>query len=99
MSYKTSDTPVSIPQIVPAPFIAEGFRLRRIESGEEVWPCKCGKEHRGEYAIYDWAHCNCPHEQYDEVWVIEGEVVMCAGCGRSRGVDSIQSSLCAPAAP
>ena len=32
------------------------------ENGKRVFPCRCGKIHRGEYACYDYGHHNCFHE-------------------------------------
>lgn len=31
------------------------------ENGEQVYPCRCGETHRGNYAIYDHGHHNCFH--------------------------------------
>ena len=33
-----------------------------LENGEQVYPCRCGKTHRGDYAVYDYGHHNCLHE-------------------------------------
>ncbi len=33
-----------------------------VENGERVFPCRCGKTHRGDYASYDYGHHNCLHE-------------------------------------
>lgn len=32
------------------------------EGGKRVYPCRCGKTHRGDYAEYDFGHHNCLHE-------------------------------------
>lgn len=32
-----------------------------IENGERVYPCRCGRTHRGPYATYDYGHHNCYH--------------------------------------
>ena len=31
------------------------------EDGTQVFPCRCGSTHRGDYAMEDWAHHNCFH--------------------------------------
>lgn len=81
----------------PAPFIDRGLRDVYFEtsaSGEriECWPCG-DHVHRGEYAIYDWGHCNCPHDDYPATFLCgpaaddDGEEnpdewqIMCVGCG------------------
>ncbi len=33
----------------------------QIEDGKQVYPCRCGETHRGDYAIYDYGHHNCDH--------------------------------------
>ena len=49
------------------------------ENGEQVWPCRCGETHRGDYAAYDWIHHNCEH---GPMWVMYDEaLVRCSGCG------------------
>ena len=32
-------------------------------NGEEVYPCRCGQVHRGNYAVEDWNHHNCLHKE------------------------------------
>ena len=34
-----------------------------LEDGKEVYPCRCGETHRGEYAIHDYMHHNCFHDE------------------------------------
>ena len=34
-----------------------------IESGKAVYPCRCGVTHRGDYALTDFLHHECLHEE------------------------------------
>ena len=34
-----------------------------LEDGKEVYPCRCGDMHRGDYAFYDYMHHNCFHDE------------------------------------
>ena len=34
------------------------------ENGKRIYPCRCGKTHRGNYAVYDFGHHNCLHETH-----------------------------------
>ena len=34
-----------------------------IEDGKEVYPCRCGETHRGEYAFHDYMYHNCFHDE------------------------------------
>lgn len=52
---------------------------------EEVYPCRCGETHRGDYALYDFAHHNCFHA--GELVVLDeienGALYMvCGQCGQ-----------------
>ncbi len=53
------------------------------EDGVEVYPCRCGETHRGDYALYDWGHHNCLHEGrlFLSEQVLEGALVICMECG------------------
>jgi hypothetical protein len=57
------------------------------EQGREVFPCRCGVTHTGDYALYDWLHHNCFHDQplinisHDEHG-IDG-YYMCPACGKT----------------
>ena len=47
---------------------------------QQVYPCRCGETHRGQYAAEDWAHHNCFHD--DELLVDAGDdQAMCSLCG------------------
>lgn len=55
-----------------------------MEEGEQVYPCRCGTTHRGPYAIYDYGHHNCFHD--DPLHLIDEEIpgyFMCPGCGKT----------------
>jgi len=55
------------------------------ENGERVWPCRCGKTHRGAYAQEDWAMHQCLHQA--DLMVSElsdgNYQVLCPDCGAS----------------
>jgi CDGSH-type Zn-finger protein len=51
-----------------------------IEDGEEVYPCRCGETHRGDYALYTVMH----HEHdHDEVFWDIADIGICTGCGKT----------------
>jgi hypothetical protein len=52
------------------------------ENGEQVYPCRCGETHRGDYALYDWGHHNCLHDS-GELHAIAEDQFMCPECGKS----------------
>lgn len=87
---------------VPAPHIDEGIvNARRIVDGKEEWPCRCGEVHRGDYAIYDYGHHNCRHENYDLHWLsnpLEDGIwqVICAGCGNTWEVGPPRDNFAMP---
>ncbi len=70
------------------------------EHTEEVWPCRCGETHRGDYGFYDWVHHICYHNeelllntpfinQHDKLVA----QVLCPLCGeawRGEGDEEIQ---------
>lgn len=54
-------------------------------SGNKEYPCRCGETHKGDYALYGWAHHNCFHN--DPLHEIDPENVpgylMCPACGKT----------------
>jgi len=56
-----------------------------IEDGEQVYPCRCGETHRGDYAAYTYHHHNCYHrEPLVDIGVPDLPVrsyLMCPSCG------------------
>ncbi len=63
-----------------------------LEDGVRVFPCRCGKTHRGPYAAEDYAHHNCFHNG-PIIWLEEDDKpesmvkcadwdVMCLDCGK-----------------
>ena len=59
------------------------------ENGERVYPCRCGKTHRGDYALYDFGHHNCLHETNLLGIPIKDNCIqaICPQCGMSWQVD------------
>jgi len=49
------------------------------EDGRQVYHCRCGETHRGDYAAEDWNHHNCFHE--DSLSKIADDQCMCIDCG------------------
>lgn len=62
---------------------------RYFEDGEQVFPCRCGKTHRGDYAAYDYGHHNCFHDaplrEMDKGHPELG--FLCPECGESFAVE------------
>lgn len=57
-----------------------------VEGGARVYPCRCGKTHRGTYAFEDWNHHNCLHDASLTHIPLDddgGGDVMCPLCGAS----------------
>ena len=60
---------------------------RFLENGNEVYPCCCGKTHRGDYAFYDWIHHECLHPT-DLISVRpDHPYVICPDCGATWGIE------------
>lgn len=48
---------------------------------EQVYPCRCGVTHRGDYALYAFMHHECFHD--DELtWISVPDIAMCPACGK-----------------
>jgi hypothetical protein len=61
-----------------------------IEEGREVFPCRCGQTHRGDYAAETWNHHNCRHNE--KLMCIGGiggseHQAICPECGRVWAFD------------
>jgi len=54
------------------------------EDGDEYFPCRCGKEHRGD-AIYDYGHHQCFHEV--TLFKIAKNYVICPDCGKTWHIE------------
>ena len=55
------------------------------DEGGQVYPCRCGEIHRGDYAIYDYGHHNCFHKT-DLIGLPAGKdkiQAICPECGMS----------------
>lgn len=60
------------------------------EAGQQVYPCRCGKTHRGDYAYEDWNHHTCFH---GPMWLIEEDQIICSQCGASWQVAPLQPAI------
>ena len=51
-------------------------------NGEQVYPCRCGQVHQGDFALYDYAHHNCFHDS--PLWDtgVDG-LLLCPDCGKA----------------
>ena len=60
-----------------------------LEDGKEVYPCRCGETHRGEYALHDYMHHNCLHDAplVDIGSDIGISQLICPVCGKVWSVD------------
>lgn len=65
----------------------EGKATTFHENGEQVFPCRCGETHRGDYAIYEFGHHNCFHEA--PLYHNEDGYV-CPECGKDFVVESVR---------
>jgi hypothetical protein len=54
--------------------------------GNVTIPCRCGVDHAGPYAEYDYAHHNCFHAEA-LVWDLDTGTVMCPLCGQTFSVE------------
>lgn len=50
-----------------------------IEDGKQVFPCRCGVTHRGDYAFEGWAHHDCLHDE--PLSRLGDDQAMCVLCG------------------
>jgi len=56
------------------------------EKGNEVFPCRCGEVHEGDYACEEYLHHECLHDtSLDD---IGDGLVICMDCGRTWRVDA-----------
>ena len=49
------------------------------EFGGQVWPCRCGEIHRGEYGKNDYLMHECFH---DEILMLGADSGVCTSCGK-----------------
>lgn len=70
--------------------IATGTDARTIyiEDAQEVYPCRCGETHRGDYGLYDYGHHECLHAT--DLLLIGDQQALCPDCGRSWGLEDIE---------
>ena len=52
---------------------------------KQVYPCRCGEVHRGDYAIYDYGHHACFHDSL--LLLIADDQALCPDCGKSFGFE------------
>lgn len=66
----------------PSQLVGTATRTRYFDAdGTEVFPCRCGETHTGDYAAHDWAHHNCLHEATLEPVEPDVGYYMCPECG------------------
>jgi len=59
------------------------FFIYHFGGNEQVWPCRHGHVHRGDYAQEGWLECECDHPG---VIVLGDDWGMCFDCGKSMQV-------------
>lgn len=60
-----------------------------IEFGRQVYPCRCGVTHRGDFAAYDFAHHECFHTSQPLKWLDEQhDQMICGDCGQVFNVET-----------
>lgn len=62
---------------------------RYFEDGEEVYPCRCGEIHRGDYAIEDCNHHECFHR---EPLIKIEEQLICPVCGEVFAFEEVKDA-------
>ena len=62
--------------------------------GEQVFPCRCGQMHKGDFSTDDYLHPNCYHNVF---WLNEREgdtpQVECANCGKVAELGGVLTLL------
>jgi hypothetical protein len=66
--------------------------IHYFEGGEEVYPCRCGETHRGDYAAYDYAHHNCFHDEFMMLELETPQQIVCLYCGKVAALTPEQPS-------
>jgi hypothetical protein len=56
-----------------------------LEGSEQVWPCRCGDTHRGEWAVETFAHHNCFHQE--PLLLLAIDYAVCGECGETFGLE------------
>ena len=56
-----------------------------IEDGKQVYPCRCGEIHDGEYAAETYNHHNCLHN--NKLLLLGNLQATCALCGKTWMVE------------
>lgn len=46
---------------------------------QQVWPCWCGRTHRGDYGLYDFCHHHCEHSE--PLMKLDTNYYICIECG------------------
>ena len=57
------------------------------EDGERIYPCICGKTHRGQYAVNEYRYHNCLHET--DLLVIGNSQAICPDCGMAWRLEKV----------
>jgi predicted RNA-binding Zn-ribbon protein involved in translation (DUF1610 family) len=57
------------------------------KDGNELFPCRCGETHAGDYGFYDWAHHNCFHDERLIAIDASDGYYMCPACGKTFYLD------------
>jgi len=53
----------------------------------DIYPCRCGETHRGEYAAETYAQHTCFHATA-LIWLEYPDEAMCMGCGKVFAIDA-----------
>lgn len=56
----------------------------------EYHPCRCGVDHRGDYAVEDWIAHNCFHDE-PLLLTADKELLICSQCGQTFGLEEENS--------
>lgn len=73
---------------MPEPTAASGSQTIHMEGDEQVYPCRCGETHRGPYAVYDFGHHNCFHDEpLQQLMTDDPDWLICPMCGKTFRVE------------
>lgn len=63
-----------------------------LEDGEQVYPCRCGETHTGEFGLHNYMHHNCFHKAplVDVGAEVGISMIACPLCGQTWEVKKEQ---------
>ena len=62
---------------------ANNYTVHLDAEGNQVYPCRCGETHVGEWAIFQFGHHNCLHGEW---LLIPPSQLVCRACGAGGAI-------------